>query len=309
MGWGVLYKRSLILELQQRAIEFNSIVQKHQNIRSTLVERIPVLDEATYSGRRGDSVSLAASTSQGPSLNIPSGVAKTTSPPLVDLLDLSLDDVPASSSSGGDILHRLWCKSVTEKWHLDLLSIETPPAQITPSTPEILSSNQENKRTINVLDSLSSPSAQVASPAGSSSIMDLLDDFGPNPSVLGGDGPAYPSTVAFESSSLRVTFNFSKQPGSSHITTIDAHFTNKSPNVYTDFIFQAAVPKNLQLHLEPASSNTLPASGNGSITQKLRVTNSQHGKKSLVLRVRIAYKVNGNDALEEGQVSNFPRGL
>lgn len=34
----------------------------------------------------------------------------------------------------------------------------------------------------------------------------------------------------------------------------------------------------LQLHLDPASSNTLPATGNGSITQNLRVTNSQHGK-------------------------------
>ena len=37
-------------------------------------------------------------------------------------------------------------------------------------------------------------------------------------------------------------------------------------------------PQFLQLHLDPASGNTLPASGNGSITQNLRVTNSQHGK-------------------------------
>lgn len=36
--------------------------------------------------------------------------------------------------------------------------------------------------------------------------------------------------------------------------------------------------KFLQLQLDPASSNTLPANGNGSITQKLRITNSQHGK-------------------------------
>lgn len=41
------------------------------------------------------------------------------------------------------------------------------------------------------------------------------------------------------------------------------------------FIFN---PQFLQLHLDPASSNTLPASDNGSIKQKLRVTNSQHGK-------------------------------
>ncbi|KAL0797223.1 hypothetical protein Bca101_068600 [Brassica carinata] len=69
----------------------------------------------------------------------------------------------------------------------------------------------------------------------------------------------------------------------------------------------AAVPKFLQLHLDPASSNTLLASGN--IMQNLKVTNSQHGKKSLVMRMRIGYKVNGKDVLEEGQINNFPRGL
>ncbi|CAH1454191.1 unnamed protein product [Lactuca virosa] len=47
----------------------------------------------------------------------------------------------------------------------------------------------------------------------------------------------------------------------------------------------------IQLHLEPASSNTLPGNASGSITQKLRVTNSQRGKKSVVMRIRISYKV------------------
>lgn len=32
-------------------------------------------------------------------------------------------------------------------------------------------------------------------------------------------------------------------------------------------------------------------------------------QKSLVMRIRIAYKVNGKDTLEEGQISNFPKGL
>ncbi|XP_062171861.1 uncharacterized protein LOC133877537 [Alnus glutinosa] len=40
----------------------------------------------------------------------------------------------------------------------------------------------------------------------------------------------------------------------------------------------------LQLHLDPASSNTLPASGNGSVTHNLRVTNSQHGKDKVRLQ-------------------------
>lgn len=49
--------------------------------------------------------------------------------------------------------------------------------------------------------------------------------------------------MAFESSNLRIGFNFSKLPGNPQTTLIEATFTNLSPSVYADFIFQAAVPK------------------------------------------------------------------
>lgn len=317
-------KGSLVLELQQRSIEFNSIVEKHQNIRSALVERMPVLDEATFSGRRAGSLPATISTSSGTSLNLPNGVAKPAAAPLVDLLDLSSDDAPVPSSSGSDFLQDLLGvdlssapvqpgtsqapKAGTDVL-LDLLSIGSPPIQNSSTPSEILS--QDNKSSVAILDGLSpmpSLSAHTTS-GGAASMIDLLDGFVPNTPKPEDNGPAYPSIVAFESSSLRLTFNFSKPPGNPQTTLIQATFTNLSPNVYTDFVFQAAVPKFLQLHLDPASGNTLPASGNGSITQTLRVANSQHGKKPLVMRTRIAYKLNNRDVLEEGQINNFPRDL
>ncbi|XP_031122511.1 AP-1 complex subunit gamma-2-like [Ipomoea triloba] len=325
----VQYKGSFVLELQQRAIEFNSIISMHQNIRPTLLERMPVLDEASYSGRRAGSVAAAVSTSQGPSVKVPNGVAKSAAAaaPLVDLLDLSSDDVPAApSSSGGDFLQDLLgvdlspATSLPGSNHvqksgtdvlLDLLSIGTPPPQNSSPSTELVLINENNKSSVDLLDRLSSPSAPLAqnsSPVGISPVMDLLDGIS-SPAALENNGPEYPSIIAFESSSIKLMFNFSKQPGNPQTTVIEATFTNKSENVFTDFIFQAAVPKFLQLHLDPASSNTLPATGNGSITQKLRVTNSQHGKKSLVMRLRVGYKMNGKDVLEEGQINNFPRGL
>ncbi|KAL6571796.1 hypothetical protein OROHE_002665 [Orobanche hederae] len=320
-------KGSLVLELQQRAIEFNSIIDKHEKIRSALVERMPVLDEATYSGRRADSMPAAVSTSQGSLPKMPNGVAKPlVSAPLMDLLDFSSDDAPAPSSSGGDFVQDLLGfalspasegtnqtqKSGTDVL-LDLLSIGSSPAQSSSSMLDILSSDQDIKSSVSMLDQLASPSAppaQASSPVASSSMMDLLD-VGPSPlePVAKTDGPAYPSIVAFESNALKLIFNFSKEPGNPQTTLIEAHFLNKSPDIYSNFIFQAAVPKFLQLHLNSASSNTLPASGNGPITQMLRISNSQHGKKSLVMRIRISYKVNDKVVLEEGQVSNFPRNL
>lgn len=74
--------------------------------RPALVERMPILDEATFSGRRAGSLAATVSTSKGASLNLPNGVVKPSTAPLVDLLDLS-DDAPAPSSSGGDFLQDL----------------------------------------------------------------------------------------------------------------------------------------------------------------------------------------------------------
>lgn len=69
---------------------------------------------------------------------------------------------------------------------LDLLSTGSPPAQNGSSTTDILSINQANKTSVSALDSLSSPmvpSVHTSAPSGGSPIMDLLDGFGPTPTV------------------------------------------------------------------------------------------------------------------------------
>ncbi|KAK1273219.1 AP-1 complex subunit gamma-2 [Acorus gramineus] len=243
-------KGSLVLELQQRSLEFNAIIQKHQNIKSSLVERMPVLDESAYHNKKAASAPGNLSegkTSQATaaaSLKLPNGVAKTPAVPLVDLLDLSSDDIPQPSSSGGDFLH-------------DLLGI----------------------------------------------------GLAPSPSSAAEGSSVYPSIVAYQSDSLKIMFSFSKQPGNPQTTVIQAMYTNMSSNVYTDFLFQAAVPKFVQLKLDPGSSNILPSSGNGSITQRMVITNTQHGQRALAMRLRISYKVDNQDKMEQGQVNNFPAGL
>ncbi|AAD14483.1 Strong similarity to gb/AF061286 gamma-adaptin 1 from Arabidopsis thaliana. EST gb/H37393 comes from this gene [Arabidopsis thaliana] len=305
-------KGSFVLELQQRSLEFSSVIQKHQNIRSSLVERMPVLDEATFSGRRAGSLPASVSTSGKSPLGIPNGVAKAAAP-LVDLLDLGSDDTPAPTSSSNNFLQDLLGVDLSQPSAqpgamqpsqagadilMDLLSIGTPaPVQNGSANGDLLSIQDNNAP---IAPSLTSPTAP-------SSMMDLLDGFGPTPPKSEDKSAAYPSIVAFESSSLKIEFNFTKQSENPQTTDIVANFINLTPNVYTEFLFQAAVPKFLQLHLDPASSNSLPANGN--IKQTMRVTNSQKGKKPIVMRMRVGYKINGKDVLEEGQINNFPRGL
>lgn len=71
----------------------------------------------------------------------------------------------------------------------------------------------------------------------------ILGQHTPFLSVPENNGPTYPSVVAFESSSLKITFNFTKEPENPQTTVIEAEFVNKSPDIYSNFVFQAAVPK------------------------------------------------------------------
>jgi AP-1 complex subunit gamma-1 len=104
----VKQKGSLLLEMQQRAIEYNSIVDRHKNIRSSLVDRMPVLDEATFNVRRAGSFPASVSTMAKPSVSLQNGVEKLPVAPLVDLLDLDSDDIMAAPSpSGTDFLQDL----------------------------------------------------------------------------------------------------------------------------------------------------------------------------------------------------------
>jgi AP-1 complex subunit gamma-1 len=72
---------------------------------------------------------------------------------------------------------------------------------------------------------------------------------------------------------------------------------------------QAAVPKFMQLKLDPASGATLAPMGAGNATQQLHVNNSMHGQKPLVMRLRIAYTLGLEAKLEQVEVKNFPAGL
>ena len=67
-------------------------------------------------------------------------------------------------------------------------------------------------------------------------------------------------------------------------------------------IFLAAVPKQLQQQLLPPSSQII--SPGGIVTQTIRVNNPQ--KLQLKMKLRITYKLNGNQINTDGVVSNFP---
>lgn len=359
-------KGSVILELQQRAIEFGSILSKHQSIKAALVERMPVLDEASYAAKRSNEafISTGSDEKARPASSVPvvtataNGSANAVIKPtnaLMDLLDLSVDDVPAPApQSAGDFLQDLLGvtsvpSSTNATSHvqtsvggadvlLDLLSLgntvstaSSTSISSAPLPPPGLDSLQNSfaapqlpeKGSITDLG-LSGGSAVLGDMSffnsrngtvgtGLASTVpdptaDLLGDLGMGVTTAN-DYLQFPSIEVFQSKALKVTFDFTKPPGKPQTTLIKATYTNLSTTPYSNFIFQAAVPKFMQLQLDPANSNVLPASGEGVITQNITLQNNMHGQKSLAMRIRIGYKVNGQDMLDQGQINNFPAGL
>ncbi|KAJ1281505.1 hypothetical protein BS78_04G311100 [Paspalum vaginatum] len=321
-------KGNVVLELQQRSIEFSSIIQRHQSIRSSLLEHMPVLDEASYLVKRATATQATISTDKPApvvtpgSLKLLNGAVKPTSAPLADLLDLSSDGAPDSttaSTPSNDFLQDLLGiggvssstgvpSTASADILMDLLSIGSSPSQNGTLATDFHRPGQESKavpvvpEAIDLLGGLSS-STSVSETKSTPVVpqgMDLLEGL---------ENTANPSITAFQSATLKITFDLKRQPGNPRETTIHATFTNLTSSTFTDFIFQAAVPKFIQLRLDPASGNTVPSNANGSVTQGLSVTNNQQGQKPLAMRIRMSYKVNGEDRLEQGQVSNFPSGL
>eukprot|EP00271_Cylindrocystis_brebissonii_P016404 TRINITY_DN3990_c1_g3_i1.p1 TRINITY_DN3990_c1_g3~~TRINITY_DN3990_c1_g3_i1.p1 ORF type:complete len:853 (+),score=239.18 TRINITY_DN3990_c1_g3_i1:329-2887(+) len=295
------HKGSLALELQQRSTEFSAVLNRHSAIMPSLVDKMPALDEGSYMSKRVAMVLPAsgaadASASEG-GRSKPSGPVKAAAAPqLADLLDFTVDGAAAPPAPSGNAL-------------LDMLGPGFgQPAALKPVVAPASSSPASASALLDLL-SLGDPAPPPPSVSAAAPLVaddaDGFGDFGSAPAAT----PAFPPLVALDKGGLRVVFDFAKASRGSAATTILATYTNSSPTHFTDFSFQAAVPKFMQLTLGTASHTLLPANSAAPITQTLEVLNNMHGQKALVMKLRISYKVNGREVLEQVQVGQFPAGL
>jgi AP-1 complex subunit gamma-1 len=154
-----------------------------------------------------------------------------------------------------------------------------------------------------------SAAAAAAALAPAAAADPLADLFGPPAPVAAPAAASQGATItAFAKGPLTVTFQLAKQPGSPSHTNIVARYSNSGGAALQAFTLQAAVPKAMQLRLEPATATAVPAYSSGGVSQRLHVTNSLHGQKALVMRLRISYSLAGQQVLEQAEVTTFPPG-
>merc|ERR1719421_1709137 len=104
--------------------------------------------------------------------------------------------------------------------------------------------------------------------------------------IFGGGAPAPAPAAApaqalvidiFEKAGLKIQFHCRREaaPGTSSMM---ARFGNMSAMPMSNFVFEAAVPKYLQLKMEPATSQVLlPQTSN--VSQSMSVVNTTNGEK------------------------------
>ncbi len=141
-----------------------------------------------------------------------------------------------------------------------------------------------------------------------SSGMDLMDLMGGGPPAPPAQKQAPSNTVtAYEKGGLKIMFQCVRAPENPTMIQLNTLFTNSSPGAITEFIFQAAVPKEMKLQLQAASGTALSPHNQNDIKQVIKILNPSSAPLRLMMKIQ--YKLNGQPVQEQAVAQTFPVGF
>jgi AP-1 complex subunit gamma-1 len=254
-----------------------------------------------------------------------------------DLLDL--DDIfggTTTSVPATQIIANKSSNGVAAKSDLDLLSdIFSAPMPATPAVPvpsmgydpfSALPAQPAPIPAVNPLDLFGAPPAPV-SMAPTSSPIDLFGSttlsqpavsstpvVSTTQPLSGVSEPASGSVMipGFSHGGLTVEFECTKPDvWNKQKSTLVALFKNTTDAPLYGVNLQCAVPKYVTMEMQPPDSTTVPVTvGNSAklVTQKINVTNSMLGTKSLMLKLKVGFTSKGTKIEHLATCSGFPAG-
>jgi ADP-ribosylation factor-binding protein GGA len=117
-----------------------------------------------------------------------------------------------------------------------------------------------------------------------------------------------PPTTIYNKNNLQLTFTFGQNPPHPNIAVVVISATNLGGAPISGLSFQAAVPKSLQVKLQPASSTTIqPANsmmGSQPVTQVMLIANAT--KVPIKIRFKLDFVVGNQPMTDMGECSSFP---
>ncbi|XP_061883938.1 AP-1 complex subunit gamma-1 isoform X2 [Entelurus aequoreus] len=267
-----IYGSSIDVELQQRAVEYNALFKKYDHMRPALLERMPIMEKTATNGpteivqTNGETEPSVGEPKHPPLVSQPTNHAN-------DLLDLL---------GGNDVV---------------------PVIQTTVS-PKLASAGGE---LLDLLGDISLSGAPAPAPTPSAPASQppfLLDGLSSQPLFNDIAAAGIPPMTAYNKNGLKIDFTFERANPNPNVAVITIHASNSTEADMTEFVFQAAVPKTFQLQLLSPSSNVVQALNQGTVTQVIRVLNSQ--KQQLRMRVKLTYTHKGSPVQDLAEVNNFP---
>ncbi|XP_063225377.1 AP-1 complex subunit gamma-1 isoform X2 [Bacillus rossius redtenbacheri] len=272
----------LDVELQQRGVEFSQLFRKYDRMRPAILEKMPPMEAARANGEAA----------------LANGEAEEAEPALGEEGSLLVGERKSAlgldSQESNALLVLLGGSDATKADTLPSVESAKPAA----------SDNLDLLDLLGGLDMSSSvPATQIAAPAVQSNGMFqnpgfLVDGLLSNQPVTN----SIPDITAFEKNGLKITFSMERQQDATSSIAISMLAVNQSTDPFSEFLFQAAVPKTFQLQMLSPSGTLLPPAGQ--ITQVLKVTNPN--RAPLRMRIRVSYSRDGSSVQEQAEVNSFP---
>lgn len=307
------------IDLQQRGAEFSQLFRNFDNMRAALLEPMPPFErDTTILGGE----TPAEGQTNGIDVSVPT-------PSASDELSLLGDITGGSSgtnagSGGGGLLDLIGggaapapavnnstpANNTNSLFDLlgDLNTTSAPVidnASLAPAT--VLSTNNSNSLMDDILGGVGGMGGvtPTAAPPATNGLNDILGGFGGTNAVPNNNSNNnnIPSVTAYDQNGLNIVLAFLNGPPVDSGVTMTLQATAATTTV-TDFTFQAAVPKSMQLELQAASATTVEAHSPTPVTQVMKVNNPN--KATLKMRIRLSYTMAGEPVQYQGEVSNFP---
>jgi len=316
------------IDLQQRGVEYSQLFRRFDGMRAALLEPMPPLERDTSM----DSETATTTRQNGlPTAFEPSVNGAPGEEPLLKEL---LGDLPAaptkSGGDGGGLLDLIQSPSAgilpqpnASKNSSNLLDLLGDLDLGGGSTALPATTVPASAVGGNLLDGILASSNTTSLPSdtntvvnngnGTGGIFDGLSAAMPaapvsatSPSSSSSSSSGIPPVPVYHENGLTVSLHFEHGPPSGGRATLTLRATVSSDSV-TDFLFQSAVPKSMQIEMEPPSGTVVAAGPDGGLAQIIRVSNPKGD--ALRMRVRLSYCAATGPVQYQSDVSNFPADL
>lgn len=218
-------------------------------------------------------------------------------------LDGEVTEMPTSQDQGPDLLDIGGVEEEQTGTNEDLLAnllLDETPAVATEAPQKQDSSSSALEDILN-MGNTSAPPTTTSNDLGDLLGLSNSEPTTTEPPVIEQSESVVSSVNVYSEDGISVDLSYSCEPGTT-VARFEANVTSTNAEEYDEFTFQVAVPKTQQLQMLAPSSNTLSITEK--ISQVFRVNNPE--QTTVRLRLRIVYKVDGQEVVKMGEAQNIP---